>query len=99
MPSLVRPDRPLRWFALAWEMRSIGRRWTRVRLEYREMRAVPTSMTYLMPGTVSEVSATFVARTRRGRECGLKTFCCSPAESRAKSGTTSQLLRRGRLRR
>ena len=33
MPSLVRPERPLRWFALAWEIRSIGRRCTRVRLE------------------------------------------------------------------
>ena len=28
MPSLVRPDRPERWLALACEMASMGRRWT-----------------------------------------------------------------------
>ena len=33
MPSLVRPERPLRWFALAWLMGSIGSRWTFVRFE------------------------------------------------------------------
>ena len=32
---------------------------------YREIRAVPVSITYLMPGTVSEVSATLVAKTTR----------------------------------
>lgn len=31
MPSDVRPQRPLRWLALAWEIRSIGSRWTLVR--------------------------------------------------------------------
>ncbi len=31
MPSLVRPQRPLRWLALACEIRSIGRRCTLVR--------------------------------------------------------------------
>ena len=40
------------------------------------MRAVPVSMTYLMPGTVSEVSATFVARTTRRRMPGV----CSALE-------------------
>lgn len=31
MPSDVRPQRPLRWLALACEIRSIGSRWTLVR--------------------------------------------------------------------
>ena len=44
---------------------SIGSRCTFVALEYREMRAVPGSTTYRTPGTVSEVSATFVARMTR----------------------------------
>ena len=41
---------------------------------YREMRAVPGSITYRMPGTVSEVSATLVASTTRGRpeRCGVE---------------------------
>ena len=33
MPSLVRPERPLRWFALAWLTGSMGRRCTFVRFE------------------------------------------------------------------
>ena len=33
MPSLVRPERPERWLALAWLIRSIGSRWTLVRCE------------------------------------------------------------------
>ncbi len=31
MPSDVRPQRPLRWLALAWLTASIGSRWTFVR--------------------------------------------------------------------
>ncbi len=65
IPSAVRPQRPLRWLAEACEMGSIGSRCTLVRWLYLEMRAVPGSMTYLMPGTVSEVSATLVASTTR----------------------------------
>ncbi len=61
MPSATRPHRPDRWSALAWLIGSIGRRCTLAVFEYREMRAVPGSTTYRMPGTVSEVSATFVA--------------------------------------
>src|ERR1022692_1559308 len=68
-PSEVRPHRPLRWFADAWEIGSIGSRWTFVRRLYREIRAVAGSITYLMPGTVSEVSATLVARTTRRPPC------------------------------
>lgn len=45
MPGATRPHRPARWLALAWETGSIGRRWTLVRTEYREIRAVPGSMT------------------------------------------------------
>ncbi len=33
MPGAVRPERPERWFALAWEIGSIGRRCTLVRWE------------------------------------------------------------------
>ena len=53
------------------------------------MRATPVSTTYRMPGTVSEVSATLVASTTRRPECGSKTLCCSAAESREYSGSTS----------
>ena len=42
-----------------------------------------------MPGTVSEVSATFVASTTRRASWGLKTRCCSCGASRAYSGSTS----------
>ena len=45
MPSATRPQRPERWLAEACEMGSIGSRWTLVRVEYREMRAVPVSTT------------------------------------------------------
>src|SRR5262249_29700750 len=72
------------------EMGSIGSRCTLVRWLYREIRAVPGSITYLIPGTVSEVSATLVARTTRGRLCAWKTRCCSAADSRAYSGSTSR---------
>ncbi len=44
-PSATRPHRPARWFALAWEMGSMGRRCTFVRWLYREIRAVPVSTT------------------------------------------------------
>ena len=83
MPSEVRPQRPLRWLAEACEIGSIGSRCTLVRLLYREIRAVPGSITYLMPGTVSEVSATLVARTTRRPRCGWKTRCCSAEDSLA----------------
>ena len=83
MPSDVRPHRPARWLALAWLIRSIGSRCTFSRWLYREMRAVPGSTTYRMPGTVSDVSATLVARTIRRAECAAKTRCCSAADSRA----------------
>jgi hypothetical protein len=46
------------------------------------MRATPLSTTYLMPGTVSEVSATLVASTTRRPLWLAKTRCCSAAESR-----------------
>src|SRR5918911_1238283 len=77
MPSLVRPQRPARWRAEAWLIGSIGSRCTLVRWLYREMRAVPGSMTYLMPGTVRDVSATLVARTAQRTVCGSKTRGCS----------------------
>ncbi len=52
------------------------------------MRAVPGSTTYLMPGTVMEVSATLVARTTRRPPPGANTRCCSAALSRAYRGST-----------
>ena len=42
-----------------------------------------------MPGTVSDVSATFVASTTRRPSCGRKTRCCSRVDSRAYSGRIS----------
>ena len=45
IPSAVRPLRPLRWLAEAWEIGSMGSRCTLVRWLYREIRAVPGSMT------------------------------------------------------
>jgi hypothetical protein len=41
----------------------MGRLVVRVRGRYWEILANPVSMTYLIPGMVSEVSATFVATT------------------------------------
>ena len=63
-------------------MGSIGSRCTLVREDQRLIRARPVSMTPVMPGTVSEVSATLVARTTRRRVCRSKTRCCSAAERR-----------------
>ncbi len=82
MPGPSRPQRPERWRAEAWLTGSIGSRWTFVRRLYREIRAVPGSITYRMPGTVSDVSATLVASTIRRPVCGANTRCCSAAESR-----------------
>ena len=45
IPSAVRPQRPLRWLAEACEIGSIGSRCTLVPRLYREIRAVPGSMT------------------------------------------------------
>ncbi len=70
MPSLVRPARPERWEAEARETGSIGSRCTFVLLENRLMRARPASITYRIPGTVSDVSAMFVDRMMRCSECG-----------------------------
>ena len=72
-PGAMRPHRPLRWFALDCAIGSTGRRWTRLRGEYRAIRAVPTSTTPRIRGTVSDVSATLVASTIRRRLPGWKT--------------------------
>ena len=53
------------------------------------MRARPGSTTYRIPGTVREVSATFVARTMRRTWWASKTRCCSAALRREYRGTTS----------
>ncbi len=45
MPSATRPQRPLRWLALACEIASMGSRCTLVRRLYRLIRAVPGSIT------------------------------------------------------
>jgi hypothetical protein len=83
VPGEVRPERPLRWSADACEIDSIGSCWTFSRALYRLTRAVPGSTTERIPGTVSDVSATLVARTTRGLPCGLNTRCCAAADSRA----------------
>ena len=82
MPASTRPQRPERCCAEAWLIGSIGSRCTLVRADQRLIRASPVSMTAVMPGTVSEVSATLVASTTRRRVCRSKTRCCSAAESR-----------------
>ena len=82
MPGPSRPHRPDRCRADAWLTGSIGSRCTLVRWLYREIRAVPGSITYRMPGTVSDVSATLVASTIRRPVCGAKTLCWSAADSR-----------------
>ncbi|MEI2815429.1 MAG: hypothetical protein V9E99_03065 [Microthrixaceae bacterium] len=81
MPGPSRPHRPDRWLADACEIGSIGSRWTFVRREYREIRAVPGSITNRTPGTVIEVSATLVAITTRRPRCGWNTLCWSAADS------------------
>ena len=63
-----------------------------MREDQRLIRASPVSITAVMPGTVSEVSATLVASTTRRRVCRSKTRCCSAEESREKSGTMSKPL-------
>ena len=65
IPAPTRPHLPFRWSADACEIGSIGSRCTFERAAYRLMRAVPSSMTYRIPGTVTEDSATFVAITIR----------------------------------
>ena len=54
------------------------------------MRASPVSTTVVMPGIVTEVSATLVATTTREPPAGAgrKTRPCSAAVRRAKSGST-----------
>ena len=88
----MRPHRPERCWAEAWLIASIGRRWTLVRDDQRLIRASPVSITEVMPGTVSEVSATLVASTTRRRVWRSKTRCCSAAERRENRGTMSKPL-------
>ena len=57
------------------------------------MRARPESITYLMPGTVSEVSATLVASTMRRALLRWNTRSCSCADRRANSGRISACAR------
>ena len=90
MPASTRPHRPERCCAEAWLIGSIGSRCTLVRADQRLIRARPVSITAVMPGTVSDVSATLVASTTRRRVCRSKTRCCSAAESRENSGTMSK---------
>ena len=50
---------------------------------------MPASTTKRTPGTVSDVSATFVLSTMRRPRCGWKMRCCSADDNRAYSGSTS----------
>ncbi len=72
----------MRWSALLFDMGTTGRAVVRLRGRYWEILASPVSTTYLMPGMVIEVSATFVATTIFLPGSRLKTRDCSPAESR-----------------
>ena len=83
MPGQVLPHLPFLWFALACDTGSMGRFCTLVLAEYLLILTNPGSITYLMPGTVSEVSATLVESTMRRPACGLKMRFCSSAESLA----------------
>ena len=75
IPLETRPQRPARCLAAAWLIFSICNCSTLARLLYRLTRAKPASITYLIPGTVSEVSATLVANTMRSVPEGRKIFC------------------------
>ena len=88
-PGPVRPQRPARCSAEARAIGSTGRRCTPVRCAYRLTLAVPASMTKRTPGTVSEVSATFVASTTRRRPQGVNSACWRSADIRAWSGNSS----------
>ena len=88
-PSRTRPQRPLRWRALAWLTGSICKRCTPRPGLQRLTRAMPESITQAIRGMVSEVSATLVARMRRRWFPGLNTRCWSPSPSRANRGSTS----------
>ena len=90
MPAAIRPQRPARWLAEACEIGSIGSRCTLVRWLYREIRA--------MPGVDDVADARHGQRglgdvggqhDPRGRCAAAKTRCCSAADSRAYSGSTS----------
>ena len=83
MPSPTRPQRPLRWSALARDTASIGNRWNFARGLYRLMRARPLSTTNLTAGIVSDVSATLVASTTLRRVCGANIRSCSAEDNRA----------------
>jgi len=65
----------LRWFALLCETGSTGSRRVRVRGLYRLIRARPESITYRIPGIVSDVSAMLVAMTIFLRLLGENTRC------------------------
>ena len=75
IPLDTRPQRPARCLAAAWLIFSICNCSTLARVLYRFILASPASITYLMPGTVSEVSATLVANTIRRVEWLLNIFC------------------------
>mmetsp|Transcript_59602 Transcript_59602/g.124513 ORF Transcript_59602/g.124513 Transcript_59602/m.124513 type:complete len:208 (-) Transcript_59602:1012-1635(-) len=96
LPGRVRPARPARWFALAWEMAVTRRDSTRMRGLYTFCLLKPGSTTYTMPSIVSDVSAMLVDTTTlrpggppltRGSGAGSKTFCCSAGGSAEYSGT------------
>ena len=94
MPSATRPQRPLRWLADACETGSIGSRCTFVRLA--------------VPGDPRGAGVDHVPDARHGQRglgdvggqhdpaaagAAAKTRCCSAADSRAYSGSTSSVAR------
>ena len=91
-PFSTRPHLPLRCSALLWDMAVTGREVVLDRGVYRDMRASPVSMTYLMPGMVMDVSAILVAISIFLAAVGAKALDCSAAESRANKGSTATFL-------
>ena len=92
IPFSTLPHLPFLWSALLLDMDETGSEVVLVLGVYRGMRARPVSITYLIPGIVIEVSATFVETIiflPGGRE---KILDCSEPESLANKGRTMEPL-------
>ena len=84
----VRPARPARCSAEAFEIGDSSSRSSPVRSSNRSTRARPLSTTLVTPSIVSDVSATFVARITLRRSAGCSTAsCCSAGRSPYKGST------------
>ena len=91
VPLPSRPERPARWWALAWLILTVVRRVMPVRGSNRGARAIPESITTRTPSTVSELSAISVENTMRRRpgRLGASAASCSSKERAPASGKRS----------